>query len=36
MVALRGLAIVTLPLDELAKGTRTVDPALYALTRLFS
>lgn len=36
MVALKGLAIVTLPLDELAKGTRTVDPDLYALTRLFS
>jgi ATP-dependent phosphofructokinase / diphosphate-dependent phosphofructokinase len=36
MVALRGTAIVTVPLDELTKGTRTVDPALYALTRLFS
>ena len=36
MVALSGTAIVTVPLDELAKGTRTVDPALYALTRLFS
>lgn len=36
MVALRGTEIVTVPLDELAKGTRTVDPALYALTRLFS
>ena len=36
MVALRGTEIVTVSLDELAKGTRRVDPALYALSRLFS
>jgi phosphofructokinase-like protein len=35
MVALRGPAIVTVPLDEVIKGTRTLDLDLYALTRLF-
>ncbi|HKV45021.1 MAG TPA: ATP-dependent 6-phosphofructokinase [bacterium] len=35
MVALRGPAIVTVPLDEVIKGTRTLDPTIAALTRLF-
>jgi ATP-dependent phosphofructokinase / diphosphate-dependent phosphofructokinase len=36
MVALRSTQIITVPLDELAKGPRLVDRDLYALTRLFS
>jgi ATP-dependent phosphofructokinase / diphosphate-dependent phosphofructokinase len=36
MVALRGTSIVTVPLDEVAKGARSLDPELYAATRLFS
>jgi 6-phosphofructokinase 1 len=35
MVALRGTAIVTTPLDDVITGTRTLDPAIGALTRLF-
>ncbi|HEX9247244.1 MAG TPA: 6-phosphofructokinase, partial [bacterium] len=35
MVALRGPAIVTTPLDDVITGTRTLDPAIGALTRLF-
>ncbi len=35
MVALRGAAIVAVPLDEVQRGPRTVDPELYALTRTF-
>jgi phosphofructokinase-like protein len=35
MVALRGPAIVTVPLDEVIKGTRTLDPAIAAVIRLF-
>jgi hypothetical protein len=35
MVALRGTSIVTVPLDEVTKGTRPLDLNLYALTRLF-
>ncbi len=35
MVALRGTAIVTIPLEEVVKGTRSLDPALYGITRLF-
>jgi len=35
MVALRGTQVVSVPLADVVKGTRTVDPALYALTRLF-
>jgi len=35
MVALRGTAIVTTPLEDVIKGTRTLDPAIGALTRLF-
>ena len=35
MVGLRGTAIVTTPLDDVIKGTRTLDPAIGALTRLF-
>ena len=35
MVALRGTTIVTTPLDDVIKGTRTLDPAIGALTRLF-
>ena len=35
MVALRGTSIVTVPLDEVIKGSRTLDPALGALARLF-
>ncbi len=36
MVALRGTAIVTVPLDEPAKGSRPLDRDLYTATRLFS
>lgn len=36
MVALRGTLIVTVPLDEVAKGPRSLDPDLFAATRLFS
>ncbi len=36
MVALKGTAIVSVPLDELEKGSRTVDLDLYKLTRVFS
>ncbi len=36
MVALRGTSIVTVPLGEVAKGPRSLDPDLYAATRLFS
>jgi phosphofructokinase-like protein len=35
MVGLRGTAIVAVSLDEVVKGTRTVDPELYALTPIF-
>ena len=35
MVALRGTAIVTVPLGEVIKGNRTLDPAIAALTRVF-
>ena len=35
MVALKSTSIVTVPLEELAKGPRLVDRDLYALTRLF-
>ncbi len=36
MVALRGTSIVTVPLDEVAAGSRILDLDLYAATRLFS
>jgi ATP-dependent phosphofructokinase / diphosphate-dependent phosphofructokinase len=36
MAALRGTAIVTVPLEEVTKGSRLLDPELYAATRLFS
>jgi ATP-dependent phosphofructokinase / diphosphate-dependent phosphofructokinase len=36
MVALRGTSIVTVPLDEVARGPRSLDPDLFAATRLFS
>ena len=35
MVALRGTAIVTVPLDEVTQSNRTLDLDLYALGRLF-
>jgi phosphofructokinase-like protein len=36
MVALRGTSIVTVPLEEVAAGPRSLDLDLYAATRLFS
>jgi phosphofructokinase-like protein len=35
MVGLRGAEIVTVPLEEVTRGPRTVDPGLYALTGVF-
>jgi len=35
MVALRGTAIVTIPLEEVVKGPRPLDPDWYGMTRLF-
>ena len=35
MVALRGAAIVAVPLDEVTQGNRTLDLDLYALSRHF-